>query len=370
MTTRHPGEAALRAYREGALAPDELLAVDDHLALCAACRATGGAAAAVRRFAEGLGGAHLAYEAMERHVDGRSSPEEQAATAAHIDFCEACRAELDDLARFRTVQRRGTGRWGSLAAAAAAAAALAAGIAGIVALRDPHPVRTPVPPVSPRVAVTPVRPPAVADPFQLLDPSLRQAASALESGTLVSAGLLESLRDPPGQQRAGDGPEDRLPRLLEPVGAVVESDRPVFRWSGTATVRVQVFDREYRLVAESPALREASWRVPSRLRRGALYRWQLAVRNDGGEESIAPAPPAAAARFRVLDERASAALAAARDSGSTLEAGLICIREGLVAEGARELARYAEEHPESARAARLAEQARAASAAAVSPPHS
>lgn len=357
MTLTHPSQAVLSSYRKGALATDELLAVDDHLAQCTECRhSMGDAGIAVRRFAEGLGGEHLTYEAMERHVDGRSTPDEQEIVAGHVAFCDACAQELDDLARFRDVPRRNTAWWGFLAAAAAAI------IVAMAVFREPRPVAPPAS-TAPSTNVTSARPPekvtpAARDPFELLDPSLRQVAVALDSGTLASAALLASLRGTPEQQRAAGETPDHLPRLLAPVGAVVESDRPLFRWSDATTVRVQIFDREYQLVAESPRLYGTSWQPPSRLPRGAMYRWQLAVQQANGDEAIAPAPPAVAARFRVLDAHAFEALNAARKSGSTLEAGLICMREGLVEEGARLLSQHAQEHPESANAARLAEKAR------------
>jgi anti-sigma factor RsiW len=356
---KHPSRAVLSSYRDGTLAPDELLAVDDHLAQCAECRRSiSDAGVAVRRFAEELGGEHLTYEAMERHVDGRSTPGEQEIVAEHVGFCDACAQELDDLARFHDVPRHNVGRWGFLAAAAAAV------VVAIVAFREPRVIEPPASSTAPSAKITPARlpetaVPAARDPFESLDPSLRQVAASLESGTLVSAELLASLRGTPEQQRTADDPKDHLPSLLAPVGTVVEGDRPEFRWSGAATVRVQVFDRDYQLVAESSRLHGTSWQTPSRLPRGAMYRWQLSVQQANGGEMIAPAPPAAAARFRVLGTRAFEALTAARDSGSTLEAGLICMREGLVEEGARLLARNADENPESPIAVRLAEKARA-----------
>ena len=363
MTTQHPNRAVLSSYLEGALRPDELLATDDHLAECAECRRSiGDSGVAIRRFAEALGGEHLTYQAMERHVDGLSTPDERAMVAGHVDFCDACRRELDDLARLVDVPRRGKEWWAFLVAAAAAV------VIAVIALREPRPTAPTAVPgarVPGGVNVTTTRPPvpaAPADAFATLDPSLRQVAVSLESGTLVSAELLASLRGTSEQQRTADGPQDRVPRLLAPMGTVVESDQPLFRWSRPAAVRVQIFDRDYQLVAESPRLEGTSWQPPLPLGRGATYQWQLAVREADGEETIAPLPPAVAARFRVLDGQAFDALTAARASGATLEAGLISMRAGLVEEGATMLSRYAEAHPESARAARLAEKARAAAA--------
>ena len=356
MTT-HPSQAALRAFHEGRLPPDELLAVDDHVVQCAECRQSiGDAPGAAQRFAEELGGEHLRYEAMERHVDRRDTQAEREIVDRHVALCAACRSELEDLARFAKKPRRNAMRWGFLAAAAAAI------VVAIAILREPALI-APDRPTSTQTHASSTRPvqvprPIASDPFESLDPSLKEVATSLDSGTLVSAKMLASLRGKPEQQRTINDPQERLPRLLTPVGIVVEEDRPEFRWNGEANVRVQVFDREYRLVEESSWMLAPSWKLPSRLRRGELYRWQLLVRLSNGEETIVPAPPAVAARFRVIDARAFEALTAARDSGALLEAGLICMREGLVADGANLLSQHAQKHPESAMAARLAENAR------------
>jgi hypothetical protein len=361
---KHPTRAALASYREGALTPAELLAVDDHIAGCSDCRQSlspgADAGTALRRFAEAFGGDHLPYEVMERHVDGnvdgRAAPGEEALIQAHLALCSACARELADLATLRVVPRRTPWRRrGAFAAAAAAAAAIVA----VVALRDPRgtsaPARTGLP-----AHGAPVASPA-SDPLQSLDASLRDVASALERGTFVSAPLV-ALGGAREQQRTARPGTDEL-RLTSPVGIVVESDRPAFHWTAARTGRtviVQIFDRQYSLVSESPSLKDSSWQMQAPLHRGATYRWQLEIRQENGEKVTAPSPPAPPAMFHVLDARSFNELAAARTSGSALEAGLICMREGLVDEGARSLSRYAGEHPESAMAARLAGKARAA----------
>jgi hypothetical protein len=167
------------------------------------------------------------------------------------------------------------------------------------------------------------------------------------------------LRRPPEPQRASGIETRKTIRISEPAGVVVESDRPLFRWDGTtrAPVTVQVFDLAYTLVAESPRVDGSSWRPAAALARGKTYRWQLAIHHEDGDEMI-PAPPDPPALFHVLGRDAFDELAAARNAQNALKAGLIAIREGLLDEGARSLARYAAEHPESPGAARLAERAR------------
>jgi hypothetical protein len=372
----HPSRTALTAYREGNLAAHDLLFVDDHISTCPDCRESVSmdASVAARRWAEAIGGAHLSYELMERRVDGDGTPDESADVREHMEICEPCASEVADLESFaRPLPRMRPWRWLALAAAAAFVAFLVV----IFATRDRGEV------VPPRIAVTPVAPPAqtetqtpaqtqmqtsteppvaAPDPLQSLDPGLRRVAEALQAGTIVSAELLASLHRAPEQQR-GDTAEGVV-RVTEPVGVVVENDRPTFRWTRRTAVTVQVFDRSYALVAESPRLDAASWRAQKPLRRGATYRWQLLVHGKDGDRTV-PAPPAPQALFRILDEPSFRELTRARESGTKLEAGLICVREGLFDEGAQLLGQYAREHPDDDAASRLAERARAA---AQSPP--
>lgn len=349
----HPTPEDLQSYKRRALASRELLAVDDHIAGCEECRRSVAAditaAAAYRNVLEGVRGEHLSYERIEQYVQRRLPADEVADFAAHAEMCPACAREIADLEEY--AMSGGTRwQWWAVAAAAAVVIALAAfwprdPAAPPVVRRDPPAIET-------RAATTSTSA-SVADPLQALSPSLQRVAKALESGALPSAALLASLHPPTESQRSGDPASEVAVRLLEPVGVVVESDRPAFRWNREEAVTVQIYDRSYALVAESPQLRgKTTWRVPVSLERGATYRWQLRV----GSETI-PAAPAPPAIFHVLGRDAFEELRAARSSGSLLEVGLISMREGLVAEGAQALRRYAAENPQSSRAAKLAEKA-------------
>ena len=56
-----------------------------------------------------------------------------------------------------------------------------------------------------------------------------------------------------------------------PVGSVLMTDRPTFRWSpmdGAAGYVVEVYDGSFNLVASSPRLTARSWAAPQTLPRG------------------------------------------------------------------------------------------------------
>src|SRR6185436_19791044 len=88
--------------------------------------------------------------------------------------------------------------------------------------------------------------------------------------------------------------------VTSPVGTMVRSDRPTFRWQPHPDARayvVAVFDEGLDRVTGSAAVREREWTVTVPLRRGRTYVWQVTAVTAGGRQT-APAPPDPEARFR------------------------------------------------------------------------
>jgi hypothetical protein len=188
--------------------------------------------------------ARLAVIAALTSDEQHARPEEIEAAALgaandHIGGCAMCAAEVDDL---RKLVRKHSWWW--------AAAAVAAGVA-IVALLWPQ---------QKTAEIVPMR----REPLQLRGPS---ASSSLD--------------------------------VVEPL-AVVASDRPTFRWTAPAgtAVSVQVFDEQFRPVADSGPTTAREWTPAQPLPRGKTLLWQIRTA-DG---TIAPAPPLPEARFRVVSE--------------------------------------------------------------------
>ncbi|HYR27716.1 MAG TPA: hypothetical protein VEU30_04585 [Thermoanaerobaculia bacterium] len=167
-------------------------------------------------------------------------------------------------------------------------------------------------------------------------------AAALRDGTIPVPDRT-GLEAPGVVLRGHDQPTE--PRLLEPLGIVVESSRPPFRWRESAgrTYRV-VIARDGVAVAKSGVLRTSSWTPREPLPRGAIYEWQL-IAARGDAEEIIPAPDAPPARFRVLSHGEFDELETARATGSRLLTGLVASRLGLDDVAARELALFAKAHP-------------------------
>jgi hypothetical protein len=96
-------------YRRRSLPVAGLVMADKHLALCAACRARLGEASGPDRAAysiragllkAGLESNHIAYELLEKYVDGRADPIDREVVESHVRFCHLCLKEMNDLLSF------------------------------------------------------------------------------------------------------------------------------------------------------------------------------------------------------------------------------------------------------------------------------
>lgn len=101
----------IRAYVRGALHPSTLVATDDHLEACAACRAAlareSDASFGAEAFGRALAAAearpespHLSFEHLRGAVDDTLSAVDRAWVEVHAQLCMMCGEELRDLQRF------------------------------------------------------------------------------------------------------------------------------------------------------------------------------------------------------------------------------------------------------------------------------
>lgn len=105
--SQHPSQVQLTGYSERTLYPDELLAVDSHLASCDVCHERlvrlAPAPSIVRPFFESAEESfHLDYDQhLEPYVDGTANDIEREIVDGHVALCSECAAELRDLLQFR-----------------------------------------------------------------------------------------------------------------------------------------------------------------------------------------------------------------------------------------------------------------------------
>jgi hypothetical protein len=161
---------------------------------------------------------------------------------------------------------------------------------------------------------------------------------------------LQGLIGKPGSLMGGRG-EGVTFGLVGPIGTVVKTDRPTFRWrplSGATSYVITVYDPSFNKVTYSQQQPGTSWTPPQALERGGSYSWQVkAVRE--GNEIIAPAPPAPDAKFKVLESSKVNELERAKRSypNSHLVLGVLYQRAGLLDDAEREFEVLYVENPKS-----------------------
>jgi hypothetical protein len=111
MSSKHLSAETVEHYRERMMPPAELLAADDHLATCEACR---GRVAEGERVADMFAALrsnmsssasslpeHLTYEQLAAYVDESLNETERALADKHLQLCALCDAEMRDLEGFK-----------------------------------------------------------------------------------------------------------------------------------------------------------------------------------------------------------------------------------------------------------------------------
>jgi hypothetical protein len=343
--SEHLTEEQFAQYRERRLRPDELLALEAHLAECTECREQTyriqGATVQLRSLRAGLA-EHLNYDGIVACAEGQAPAEFE----QHLAECESCRAEVDDLRQFRselaqtprqmTTPASDRARSWRVSLAAAAGIVLIAGFT-VWLFRHAQPVPITSLPRGPAPAGAP------------LPPDQRAALDlATSSRQLQRAPILDRLIAKRGVLLGGPS-ESPTFDIIGPVGTTVVSDRPVFYWKplpGANSYVVSVFDENFEKVAVSPTLEKSEWQPEKPLPRGRILNWQVSA-HAGGRTVRAPEPPAAEARFQVLpsetvDEIESAGL---KHPGNHLLLAVLYAGAGALDEAAGELDQLAATDP-------------------------
>lgn len=428
----HLSSENLEDYRRSALPPVELLAVDDHLAACEQCRARLADAARGRLLpGPALDAAwqtlrlqlhpgaerieHLSYNQLAAHVDEQLGGAERQAVEIHLESCEMCAAELQDLRAFShevaalpspepspanpapgvsspnwwwQFKDLLTARWPVLAGASA----LLLVIAGLfysqlrvdpqtpplVAAITPTPTpSSPGPAATEDIASTPIEVLVLNDGGgrvtvdtngrlvtpQPFPPAYEQIITRALTTGRVEIPALAGLNVKTGSLMGGG--ENAPFKLLGPVAKVVETDQPDFRWqplAGATSYTVMVYDANFSRVTASPSLAGTQWRPPQPLARGAVYSWQVKAMKDGREIAV-PEPPAPEAKFKILERSKADELEGARRqfANSHLTLGLLYARSGMLNEAEREFHALAEANQTSPLARKLLRTVTAAS---------
>lgn len=150
----------------------------------------------------------------------------------------------------------------------------------------------------------------------------------------------------------GESSTDGLPfRLLSPVSKVVPDNRPTFSWqplSGAQSYIVTVTDAQFNLVSASEPLKSPAWKIPTSLKYGVTYSWQVTALKDG-ERITSPVLPAPQAKFKIMASDDLRELRRARNAyaDSPLTLAAFYLRLGLPAEAEQELKTLVRSNPQS-----------------------
>ncbi len=247
---------------------------------------------------------HLAHEDLEAYTNGRLAPARLSECQTHLDSCEACRAELEDLRTFQSelsgFQRpepnrrelaRGKRRRGvALPLAASVAAVLAAAVATALWWGHERPRANNVAPAV-SVARAPTTPPAAGLPTSDARPDT-VAPSDVGTPTGIQHVKLTDASRLPGRAAPSPGANTGF-ALLGPLGEAISETRPQFSWQalpGAVRYSVAIVDARLHPVQRSPALRATVWRPRRPLRRGRTYLWQVTATLRGGSKVVASGP--------------------------------------------------------------------------------
>jgi hypothetical protein len=377
MKVDHLTEEELRQYRRRTMPSPALLEADDHLARCSECRRSlertepdaAGDVALWRALtaAEPPSQQHLSHEELlafaQDQGKGRGSAADRRKVTEHLESCADCRADSEDLSRFRAeledrpkpdritnIRRRPA--W-FVPVWAGAAAVILIGI--FVGLRFYRGTGQPQPNVVAQLtdAGGAIR---LDSSGRLVTPAPLEAADAakikdaLISRRIEPAAVLTQLASPPGQLLGGPTGPSRS-ALVAPVATAVASDQPVLRWrpfGDFGQYVISIYDARYQKVAQSPSLRQTEWRPDHPLPRGSIYTWQVMADSKHGPLR-APVPPEPEARFEVLPQSEADQLEKAQRErpGSHLLLGILYAQAGALDDSERELTALLAANPHS-----------------------
>ena len=411
--SEHLTARQIERYYNRLMSPAELLVALDHVAGCNACREqfepeqrirVAGDALRSELQAQAQHPNHLTYEDSAAYVDECLGEMEREIVESHLDLCSQCATEITDLRAFRAEMttypetervpaKPSTGRiisfWRAAAfripiqLAAAASIVLLCGLIATLLLRKDSTTLTQVselqqPNETPQPQAPPVETQKIPEAnassqvvYEIQDGAGRVTLdkegklTGLESFPLsyrkaVEAGLTNTRVERPAALQGlvgrtgslmGSRGEDTTFSLVGPIGTVVKSDKPRFRWnalSGATSYVITVYDPNFNKVTASEQQPGTEWTPSQPLERGGLYSWQVTTIR-AGKEIMSPTPPAPDAKFKVLETSTLKELERAKRTyaRSHLVLGILYERAGLIDDAEREFKSLYRANPKS-----------------------
>lgn len=333
MSTTHISREQLQKYRNRALVPQELVAVDAHLGQCQECRDELSALASISdltvsavrqaRFE------HITYEQMDAWVDNELEQSERELVMAHIGLCAPCARQLHAYEGY----------------APAMSAPIITPAQPVVSLGDKLRAWFRMPQVAMITAALALA--AIVTPLMMRDsskPLTMAQLEALPDSVRSSAKAVINANSAERPEALAGLTPNHDASLQYPVSEVVEERQPILRWeSFGSSYAVAILDANGQTIARSPVLNQTHWLVPMELMRGEQYTWR--IESNGQTRS---------ATFRVLSGADEQKLSETRASGaSPLALGAVAENMGLLSIAQQEFSTVAKDQPGSKDAAKL-----------------
>jgi len=253
---------------------------------------------------------HFTPEDLEAYANGRLASARLDHCRIHLDSCDACRAELEDLRNFkvelsgfqrpepirREQERRSRRRGLTLTQAVSVAAIVVVAGAAIFWWDRGKPWGNKLSagsagqsPVASVASITSIASVASGAPPA---PAARPATAAPTAAPKPVA--------PPHSEIPGTNTGFAL---LGPFGEAISETRPEFSWQplpGAVHYSVVIVDLGLHPVQRSPSLRKTVWRPRRPLRRGRTYLWQVTATLRGGSKVVASEPSASETHLRIV----------------------------------------------------------------------
>lgn len=333
MSTTHISREQLLRYRNRALMPQELVAVDGHLGQCQDCRDELSALASVSastisavreaRFE------HITYEQMDAWVENELDQTERELVLSHIGLCAPCARQLQAYESY----------------APAMSAPIVAPAQPVVSLGEKLRAWFRAPQLAIIAAAVAVV--AIVSPFVMRDSNKELTIAQLEAlpDSVRSSAKAVINSDSTARPESLDGLAPNTDSSLQyPVSEIVEERQPILRWKPFgSSYSVAIFDASGREIAHSGIVSGTHWLVPVQLARGEQYTWQI----QGNGETRRAA-------FRVLNDANEEKLEQVRASGAgSLAMGAVAEHMGLLSLAQEQFETLKKEQPKSQDAAKL-----------------
>lgn len=404
--TEHPTKQELDQYSRRILPPDAFLSVHRHITTCPLCSTYCNAPQDLARDLHDLHAAllpatddtpyHLAPSEVAAYVRGTLDEIDLEIIESHLDVCATCLSEVEQhkaklVVPVETKPRRQTGlslinRWQVWRVAAVLSAGVVLSLLMLWMLRlkpaqqisnsanasGPHssPTLTTIPDNAQLALVlndgdgkvTVDKQGTLAGLERLPSRIQQDIRAALQTGRLEQSPDLSQVAGESSASLSTSG--NGIPfGLIAPLGQVVRSEQPTFRWqplAGAQSYTVIVTDADLNEVATSPPLYTTEWRITKPLRCGGVYSWHVTALKDGARIT-SPVLSAPQAKFKVLDRLASGALQHTESAypNSHLTRGVLYAKAGLLDEAEREFRMLVRDNPDASIALKLLESVKA-----------